>query len=209
VPVAFVFHFTVPVHPVAVKIAVSLLHRLILLLAIVGAIGVEPVVITIGADEPLVPQLLLHVAVYVPDVVTMMLAPVAVLLHVTVPKQPLAVKVALAPLHKLLLVVVIDGAVGVLPVLITTGVESALSPQLLLHVAVYVPEMLTVILVPVAFVLHVTVPAQPVAVKVALAPLHKVLLVVAIAGAAGGLPVVIVTMFDTGPAPQMFSHTTL
>jgi hypothetical protein len=62
VPVAFVFHFTVPLHPVAVKIAVSLLHRLALLLAIIGALGVVPVLIVNTFDTPLVPQLLLHVA---------------------------------------------------------------------------------------------------------------------------------------------------
>ena len=63
VPVAFVFHFTVPVQPVAVKVAVSLLHKLVLSGAMVGAVGVVPVVIVTTLDAPLVPQLLLHVAV--------------------------------------------------------------------------------------------------------------------------------------------------
>ena len=63
VPVAFVFHFTVPVHPVAVNVAVSPLHKLFFVVATVGAGGVVPVVIIIASDATLVPQLLLQVAV--------------------------------------------------------------------------------------------------------------------------------------------------
>ena len=63
VPVAFVLHLTVPAQPVAVNVAVSLLHRLTLFVAIVGAFGVVPVVMVITFDTPLVPQLLLQVAV--------------------------------------------------------------------------------------------------------------------------------------------------
>ena len=62
VPVALLLHFTVPVQPSAVNIAVSLLHKLGLLLEIIGAPGVTPVVMVITFDEPLVPQLLLQVA---------------------------------------------------------------------------------------------------------------------------------------------------
>jgi hypothetical protein len=64
------------------------------------------------------------------------LAPVEPSLHFTVPAQPLAVNVAFAPLHKLLLLVMILGAPGVLPVVITTGLDGLLSPHVLLQVAV-------------------------------------------------------------------------
>ena len=59
---------------------------------------------------------------------------------------------------------------------------------------------------PTALVLHFTVPIQPVAVNVALAPLHKLLLLVAIVGGVGGFPVVITTTFDTGLTVQIFSQ---
>jgi hypothetical protein len=58
-----VLHFTVLLHPLAVKVAVSLLHKLVLLATIVGAVGVLPVVITIGVEISLVPQVVVHVAV--------------------------------------------------------------------------------------------------------------------------------------------------
>ena len=63
VPVTFVLHFTVPLQPSAVRVAVSLLHKLGLLLEIIGALGVVPVVIITELDAPLVPQVLLQVAV--------------------------------------------------------------------------------------------------------------------------------------------------
>ena len=56
VPVEPVLQVTVPPQPVAVNVAVSLPHKLVLLLAIVGALGGVPVVITIAFDAPLVPQ---------------------------------------------------------------------------------------------------------------------------------------------------------
>ena len=63
VPVALVLHFTVPpVHPVAVNVAVSLLHKAGFDGLITGADGVAPVVIVTTFDAPLAPQLLLHVA---------------------------------------------------------------------------------------------------------------------------------------------------
>ena len=65
-----------------------------------------------------------------------MLLPVAFVLHLIVPAQPVALNVALSELHKLLLLVEITGAAGLLPVLITTTLLAPLSPQLLLHVAV-------------------------------------------------------------------------
>jgi hypothetical protein len=137
------------------------------------------------------------------------LAPVALLLQITVPKQPLAINVALAPLHKLLLFVLICGVPGVLPVLITTELDTTLSPQVLLQVAVYVPEAFTVMLVPVAVVLQVTVPVQLVAVKVAVSLLHRLNLLLAMVGAFGLLPVVIVAMFDALLLPQLLLHVAL
>jgi hypothetical protein len=62
-PVAFVLHFTVPLQPVAVKVAVSVPQILVLLVLITGADGAVPVVIFITLLAPLTPQLLLHVAV--------------------------------------------------------------------------------------------------------------------------------------------------
>ena len=102
----------------------------------IGADGLFPVVIITAFDAPLVPQLLLHVAVYVPDVVTVILAPTALLLQVTVPAQPVAVNVALAPLHKLLSLADMLGAFGLFPVVIITAFDAPLVPQLLLQVAV-------------------------------------------------------------------------
>ena len=205
-PVALVFHLTVPLQPVAVNVAVSLLHRLVLLVAIVGAFGVVPVVIVTTFDTPLVPQLLLHVAEYVPAVVTVILVPVALVLQVTVPVQPVAVKVAVSLLHRLDLLLAITGAFGVVPVVIVTTFDAPLVPQLLLHVAVYVPGAVTVILVPVALVLQVIGPAQPVAVKVAVSLLHRLDLLLAITGAFGVVPVVIVTTFDAPLVPQLLPH---
>ena len=65
-----------------------------------------------------------------------MLAVVAPVLHLIVPAQPVALNVAVSALHKLFLLVLITGAAGLLPVLITMAFEFPLSPQLLLHVAV-------------------------------------------------------------------------
>ena len=60
--VAPVLQVNVPVQPVAVNVAVSLPQMLVLLVATVGAAGVEPVVMVITFDAPLVPQALVHVA---------------------------------------------------------------------------------------------------------------------------------------------------
>jgi len=63
-----------------------------------------------------------------------------------------------------------------------------------------------VILEVVAPVLHESVPTQPVAVKVATSPLQMLFLLVAITGGFGGVPVVIITAFDTPLAPQTFEQ---
>ena len=63
VDVALVLHVKVPLQPVAVKVAVSLPQILVLLLVNVGAVGVLPVMITIAFELPLVPHVLVQVAV--------------------------------------------------------------------------------------------------------------------------------------------------
>ena len=65
-----------------------------------------------------------------------MLLPLAFVLHLIVPVQPVALNVALSALHKLFLLLLITGAAGLVPVVITTTLLTPLSPQLLLHVAV-------------------------------------------------------------------------
>jgi hypothetical protein len=102
----------------------------------VGAFGLVPVVMVITFEAPLVPQVVVQVAVYVPAVVTVSVEPTAPVFQVTVPAQPVAVKVALAPLHKLVLLAEMLGAFGVLPVVIITEFDAPLVPQLLLQVAV-------------------------------------------------------------------------
>ena len=135
VPVAFVFHLTVPLQPVAIKVAVSLLHKLVLLLAIVGAFGFVPVAIVITFDIPLVPQVFVHVALYVPAVLTVMLVPVEPLLQDTVPLHPFAVNVAVSLLHRLVLLLTMAGAFGVVPVVMVTTFDAPLVPQLFIQVA--------------------------------------------------------------------------
>lgn len=64
--------------------------------------------------------------------------------------------------------------------------------------------------VPVVPLLHVIEPAaQPVAVKVAVSLLHRFVLFVAIVGAAGALPELIVTMFEALLVPQLFTQVAL
>jgi hypothetical protein len=71
-----------------------------------------------------------------------------------------------------------------------------------------VPALLTVMLVALTPVLHLTVPTQPVAVNVAVSELHKLFFVVDITGDAGALPVLIIISFDFGLTPHIVSHTT-
>ena len=130
----------------------------------------------------------------------------ALVLHVIVPSQPVAVNVAFSPSQHTVLSVLITGADGGLPVLIVTVLLLPEVPQLLLHVAVYVPAP-TSIVVPVAPVLHVTVPVQLVAVKVAVSVPHTSVLLEAIVGADGGVPVVIVTVLLLAEVPHTLYHT--
>jgi hypothetical protein len=136
-PVAPLLHTMMPdAHGVAVRVTVCPVQQMSLSAVIVGGAGVVPVVIVITFDTPLVPQLLLQVAVYVPATLTVMLDPLAFVLHLTVPVQPSAVNVAVSLLHKLDLLLVSIGAPGVLPVVIITAFDAPLVPQLLLQVAV-------------------------------------------------------------------------
>ena len=127
---------TVPLHPVAVNVAISLPQILVLSDVIVGGAGLPPVVITTVLDTPLVPQVVVQVAVYVPAVPTVILVPVEPLLHVIVPPQPVAVIVVVSLPHRLGLLVEITGALGVPPVVITTAFDTPLVPQVVIHVAV-------------------------------------------------------------------------
>ncbi|KPM46555.1 hypothetical protein AFM12_19355 [Jiulongibacter sediminis] len=68
-----------------------------------------------------------------------MLAPVAPVLQVIVPLQPVAVNVAFSPSQHTVLSVLIDGEDGGLPVFIVIVLLTPDVPQLLLQVAVYVP----------------------------------------------------------------------
>ena len=57
-------------------------------------------------------------------------------LHTNVPEQALAVKVAVSALHKLFFVVLINGADGLLPVIIVNIFDAGLVLQMFSHVAV-------------------------------------------------------------------------
>ena len=60
--VALLLHLILPLQAVTVKVAVSALHRLVLLAEITGATGILPVLIVMSLLVPLSPQLLLQVA---------------------------------------------------------------------------------------------------------------------------------------------------
>jgi hypothetical protein len=134
-PVAFVLQVNVPAQPVAVNVAVSLLHRLVLLVAIVGAVGLSPGVITTTFDTGLTPHLFSQVAVYVPAPTTIVLV-VSPVLHFKVALQFVAVNVAFSLPHTVVLSEVIIGVVGVGKVFITTGVDELPTPQSFLQAAV-------------------------------------------------------------------------
>ncbi len=56
VPVEALLHFTVPTQPVAVNVAVSAPHKLVLFVLIVGGVGSAPVLIVTTLLAPLSPQ---------------------------------------------------------------------------------------------------------------------------------------------------------
>ncbi len=133
---------------------------------------------------------------------TLILLPVAVVLHLIVPAQPVALKVALSPLHKLVLFDEITGADGFTPLPITISFDLGLTPQIFSHTTEYVPAALTVMVLLVEFVLHFKVPLQPVAVNVAVSPVQIVVLSLDILGVVGLTPVRITIEFDAMLLPQ-------
>ena len=139
-----------------------------------------------------------------PELLTVIVFVVAPVLHLILPEQPLAVSVALSLAHKLFLFVLMTGVVGTVPVLITTALLAPLSPQAFIQLAVYVPELLTVIVLVVVPVLHLILPEQPLAVIVALSPLHKLFLFVLITVVVGAVPVLITTALLAPLSPQAF-----
>ena len=155
------------------------------------------------------PQSLIHLAEYVPapTLIVLLVEPV---LHWILPlPQPLACKVAVSAAHTTVLSLVKIGVEGKLPNLMIIALLTGLEPQRFSQVAVYVPAVLTVILVPLAFVLHFTVPIQPVAVKVAV-PVPQIIVVVeAITGAAGLFNICITTGVELSLVPQLLIHFTL
>jgi hypothetical protein len=68
-------------------------------------------------------------------VLTLIVAVVAPLLHLTVPLQPVALNVALSVPQILVLLEAIVGGVGKAPVTIVTTFDAPLSPQPLIHTA--------------------------------------------------------------------------
>jgi hypothetical protein len=128
--------------------------------------------------------------------------------------QAVAVRVTFSGLQMVVFDAVITGAFASHPpqsafVLIITGADTALVPHVFLHTAVYVPATVTVNVLPVAFVLQVTVPEQPVAVNIADSVEHISALSEVKIGAEGVPPEVIVTFADAGLVPQSFLHTAL
>ena len=108
---------------------------------ITGASGFEVVPIVIELLAPDVPQLVVHVAVYAIPGLTTLVNPLPPPVHdIVPPTQPLAVKVAVSLAHTAGLSDVNTGALGVIPFVITTGSDAALSPHIVIHFAVYVPS---------------------------------------------------------------------
>jgi len=205
--VAFVLHLIVPaVQPVAVKVALSPLHKLVLFDEITGAPGFAPVPITISFDFGLTPHIVSQTTEYVPAALTLIVLLVAFVLHFKVPLQPVAVNVALSPVQIVVLSLTILGVVGLTPVLMTIELEALLVPQTVVQLAVYVPELLTSMTLPVAPVLHVKLPLQPLAVNVAFSPSQHTVLFDEITGAVGVVPVVMVTILLAELSPHTLLH---
>ena len=135
-PVAFVLHLIVPEQPVALNVALSPLHKLVLFDEITGGDGFAPTPITISFDFGLTPQMVSQTTEYVPATLTLILLPVAFVLHFKVPLQPLAVNVALSPVQIVVLSLTILGVVGLTPVRITIEFEALLVPQTVVQLAV-------------------------------------------------------------------------
>ena len=199
------FHCTVPLAQVAVRVAFSSPHTLVLFAVICGAVGAGWLVITTGVEAGEVPQLLTHVAVYVPGPTRIGL-PVLLLFQVsTPPVGQLPVRVAFSSPHTLSLLAVICGAVGAGWVVIVTGVEATEVPQLLTHIAVYVPAP-TCLGLAVVLSFHNTVPLAQVAVRVAISVPQSTFLLATIDGAVGAGWVVITTGVEATEVPQLLTQ---
>lgn len=135
-----------------------------------------------------------------------MLVPLAPVLHFTVPPQPVAVKAAVSLPQSIVLVLAIVGAEGLPPEVIVITLDAPLVPQLLTQTALYVPTEPTVSVLPVAFVLHFTVPPQPLAVKIAVSLPHKLVLLAVTVGGDGSIFFLITTFWLGALSPQAFSH---
>ena len=83
-------------------------------------------------------------------------------------------------------------------------VDTPLVPHAVTQVAVYVPAVPTVMLVPVEPLLHFTVPPQPDAVRIAVSVPHMLVLLLLTVGALGVPPEVITTGVEAVLTPQTF-----
>ena len=193
--------------PVAVRVTFSGLQILVLLAEIIGATALQVPqsvldVMTMLLEAPLVPQPFIQVAAYVPAVFTVNIVPVLPPVQTIVPLQPLAVKIAVSLGQILVLFAAMIGAVGVLPCVIVIIVEAPLVPQAVVQIALNVPAVPTVMLVPVEPLLQVTVPPHPVAVSVAVSVPQILVLLLTTVGAPGVPPVVIMIGFEAPLTPQ-------
>ena len=171
-------------------------------------------VTTILLELELVPHGLIHLAVYVPDVNTSIEVVLVVtpLLHTISPEQVLfATRVTVLVGHRLLIpsFAEIIGGIGVPLSNIVITLDEPLVPHALVHVAVKVP-VLTVVVVPIAALLQVTVPLHPAATSVAVSatPVHSLCLSEVIMGAVGLFVELITTKLERA-TPQLFSHVAL
>jgi hypothetical protein len=195
-----------PVHPVAVNVALSVPHTSVLFEDMLGAAGFAPVLIVMVFDASDVPQVVVHMAVYVPAP-TSFVRPVPPADHVIVPPvHPVAVNVALSVPHTSVLFEDMLGAAGFAPVLIDTELDATDVPQVVVHVAVYVPAP-TSFVSPVPPADHVIVPpVHPVAVSVAFSVPHTSVLLEDMLGATGDGPFSITILFEFPDFPQKFSQ---
>ena len=136
-----------------------------------------------------------------------MLLPLTPVLHTKLPLHPLAVNVAFSPSQQMVLFDEITGAAGFAPVPITISFDFGLTPQIFSHTTEYVPAVLTLIVLLVAFVLHFKVPLQPLAVKVALSPAQIVVLSLVTLGVVGLTPVRMTIEFEALLVPHTVVQT--
>ena len=197
-----------PTQPVAVSVALSVPHTVVLLDEITGADGAGPLLMVIEFDTAELPHELTQVAVYVPTP-TSFVDPVPNVPDQVIvpPAHPVAVSVALSVPQIMVLFAEITGATGDGLVPIVIVFEFPEVPQLVVQVAVYVPAP-TSLLVPTPNPADQVIvpPTQPVAVSVALSVPHTVVLLDVITGATGAGPLLIVIEFDTAELPHELTH---